>query len=61
MIEYLELERTALDELAMLKIRLVGLPADAAGKYPAQLSGGMIKRAAAGARAGAGSGAVVSG
>ena len=29
----------------MLKIRLVGLPAEAAGKYPAQLSGGMIKRA----------------
>jgi phospholipid/cholesterol/gamma-HCH transport system ATP-binding protein len=46
MIEYLELERTALDELALLKIRLVGLPADAADKYPAQLSGGMVKRAA---------------
>jgi phospholipid/cholesterol/gamma-HCH transport system ATP-binding protein len=30
----------------MLKIRLVGLPADAAQKYPSQLSGGMIKRAA---------------
>ncbi len=30
----------------MLKIRLAGLPADAAEKYPAQLSGGMIKRAA---------------
>jgi phospholipid/cholesterol/gamma-HCH transport system ATP-binding protein len=30
----------------MLKIRLVGLPAEAARKYPAQLSGGMIKRAA---------------
>lgn len=46
MIEYLELERTALDELALLKIRLVGLPTDAADKYPAQLSGGMVKRAA---------------
>jgi phospholipid/cholesterol/gamma-HCH transport system ATP-binding protein len=46
MIEYLELGRTALDELALLKIRLVGLPADAADKYPAQLSGGMVKRAA---------------
>jgi phospholipid/cholesterol/gamma-HCH transport system ATP-binding protein len=33
-------------ELAMLKIRLAGLPADAAEKYPSQLSGGMIKRAA---------------
>jgi phospholipid/cholesterol/gamma-HCH transport system ATP-binding protein len=27
-------------------VRLVGLPAEAASKYPAQLSGGMIKRAA---------------
>lgn len=32
--------------LAELKIRMVGLPEDAADKYPAQLSGGMIKRAA---------------
>jgi phospholipid/cholesterol/gamma-HCH transport system ATP-binding protein len=46
MIEHLRLPVQALDELAMLKIRLVGLPADAAGKYPAQLSGGMVKRAA---------------
>ena len=30
----------------MLKIRLAGLPADAAEKFPSQLSGGMIKRAA---------------
>jgi phospholipid/cholesterol/gamma-HCH transport system ATP-binding protein len=33
------------DELALLKIRLTGLPADAANKYPGQLSGGMRKRA----------------
>jgi phospholipid/cholesterol/gamma-HCH transport system ATP-binding protein len=46
MIEYFDLEKAVLDDLALLKIRLVGLPADAAGKYPAQLSGGMIKRAA---------------
>jgi phospholipid/cholesterol/gamma-HCH transport system ATP-binding protein len=46
MIEHLELPRHALDELALLKILLVGLSADAAGKYPAQLSGGMVKRAA---------------
>jgi phospholipid/cholesterol/gamma-HCH transport system ATP-binding protein len=46
MIEHLQLPPDALDELAMLKIRLVGLSADAAGKYPAQLSGGMVKRAA---------------
>jgi len=46
MLEYLRLSGADLDELAMLKVRMVGLPADAAGKYPAQLSGGMIKRAA---------------
>ena len=46
MLEYLRLPPADLDELAMLKVRMVGLPADAAGKYPAQLSGGMIKRAA---------------
>ncbi|HET7755903.1 MAG TPA: ATP-binding cassette domain-containing protein [Steroidobacteraceae bacterium] len=46
MIEHLELSREALRELALLKVRLVGLPGDAAGKYPAQLSGGMVKRAA---------------
>ncbi|HEY6454489.1 MAG TPA: ATP-binding cassette domain-containing protein [Steroidobacteraceae bacterium] len=46
MLEYLHLPDSDLDELAMLKVRMVGLPADAAGKYPAQLSGGMIKRAA---------------
>ena len=46
MIEHLDLRPAALDELALLKIRLVGLPEDAAGKYPAQLSGGMVKRAA---------------
>ncbi len=46
MIEHLSLSPRALDELAMLKVRLVGLSDEAAGKYPAQLSGGMIKRAA---------------
>jgi phospholipid/cholesterol/gamma-HCH transport system ATP-binding protein len=46
MIEHLALDREALDGLAMLKVRLVGLPAEAAFKYPSQLSGGMIKRAA---------------
>ena len=33
-------------ELAQLKINMVGLPLEAANKYPAELSGGMIKRAA---------------
>jgi phospholipid/cholesterol/gamma-HCH transport system ATP-binding protein len=46
MLEHLSLSPRALDELAMLKVRLVGLPDEAARKYPAQLSGGMIKRAA---------------
>lgn len=44
--EYLDLSPRLLDELAMLKIALVGLPPDAADKMPSELSGGMIKRAA---------------
>lgn len=44
--EYLNLSQGLMDELAMLKIRMVGLNPDAADKYPAELSGGMIKRAA---------------
>ena len=44
--EYLDLSSALMRELAMLKISLVGLPPDAAGKYPSELSGGMIKRAA---------------
>ena len=46
MMEYFDLEASVLDELARLKIGLVGLSADAADKYPAELSGGMVKRAA---------------
>ena len=46
MLEHLRLDASSLEELALLKVQLVGLPADAAAKYPAQLSGGMIKRAA---------------
>ena len=46
MLEHLSLPQRALDELAMLKVRLVGLSPEAAAKYPAQLSGGMVKRAA---------------
>lgn len=44
--EYLDLPRKLMDELAMLKVELVGLPPDAARKFPSELSGGMIKRAA---------------
>ncbi|HEX6219222.1 MAG TPA: ABC transporter ATP-binding protein [Sphingomicrobium sp.] len=34
-----------LDEIASYKIAMAGLPANAGPKYPAELSGGMIKRA----------------
>jgi phospholipid/cholesterol/gamma-HCH transport system ATP-binding protein len=44
--EYLDLPPKLMNELARLKIDLVGLPQDAAPKYPSELSGGMIKRAA---------------
>src|SRR5690606_27976668 len=44
--EYLDLPQKLMDELARLKIELVGLAPDAADKFPSELSGGMIKRAA---------------
>jgi phospholipid/cholesterol/gamma-HCH transport system ATP-binding protein len=44
--EYLTLSERLLDELALLKIEMVGLNPDAAAKLPSELSGGMIKRAA---------------
>ena len=44
--EYLDLPKPLMDELARLKIDMVGLAPDAADKYPSELSGGMIKRAA---------------
>ncbi|MBK8457521.1 MAG: ABC transporter ATP-binding protein [Phyllobacteriaceae bacterium] len=44
--EYLDLPPALMNELARLKIDLVGLPQDAAVKMPYELSGGMIKRAA---------------
>jgi phospholipid/cholesterol/gamma-HCH transport system ATP-binding protein len=46
MLEHVRLSDDELDELARLKIQLVGLPPIAAEKYPSELSGGMIKRAA---------------
>ena len=44
--EYLDASEEALAALAELRLRMVGLPVDAGKKIPAQLSGGMIKRAA---------------
>lgn len=44
--EYLDLPHKLMDELALLKLELVGLSRDAAHLMPHQLSGGMIKRAA---------------
>jgi len=44
--EYYSMPEETLDGLAELNLALVGLPPDAADKYPAQLSGGMVKRAA---------------
>lgn len=44
--EYLNLSQEMMDELARLKIDMVGLAPEAADKYPSELSGGMIKRAA---------------
>ena len=44
--EHMRLSPRLMDELARLKIEMVGLPRDAADKFPSELSGGMIKRAA---------------
>ncbi|HWU00076.1 MAG TPA: ABC transporter ATP-binding protein [Terriglobales bacterium] len=43
--EHSDLSTDLMDELAALKIQLVGLPLSAGDKYPSQLSGGMKKRA----------------
>lgn len=44
--ELTHLDVDTIDELALLKVLDAGLGADAANKYPAELSGGMEKRAA---------------
>ena len=46
MIEHTGMPAREIDQLADLKISLVGLPPDAGSLKPAELSGGMIKRAA---------------
>jgi phospholipid/cholesterol/gamma-HCH transport system ATP-binding protein len=42
---YTKMSQKLMDEVAALKVSMVGLPADAAHKYPSELSGGMKKRA----------------
>lgn len=42
---YPDLDPALLDEIASYKVVMTGLPADAGPKYPAELSGGMRKRA----------------
>jgi phospholipid/cholesterol/gamma-HCH transport system ATP-binding protein len=42
---YPDLEGALLDEIAAYKVVMTGLPADAGPKFPAELSGGMKKRA----------------
>jgi phospholipid/cholesterol/gamma-HCH transport system ATP-binding protein len=42
---YTHMSQDLMDEIAAMKLALVGLPADTAQKYPSELSGGMTKRA----------------
>lgn len=42
---YRDLPQALMDEIASYKVVMTGLPADAGPKYPAELSGGMKKRA----------------
>ncbi|MDF2867310.1 MAG: mkl [Gammaproteobacteria bacterium] len=44
--EYTDLDAKTITEIALLKLKLVGLNADAAYKFPSELSGGMQKRVA---------------
>lgn len=44
--EHFDLSPALMQRLAALKIALAGLPAEAGAKFPSELSGGMVKRAA---------------
>ncbi len=44
--EHTSLSESQQEEIAAMKLALAGMPADSAIKYPAELSGGMVKRAA---------------
>ncbi len=41
---HLDLSNKLMEELAILKLKMVGLPLEAMSKYPSELSGGMRKR-----------------
>jgi phospholipid/cholesterol/gamma-HCH transport system ATP-binding protein len=43
--EYTQMNQQLMDEIAAIKLTMVGLPEDAGQKYPSELSGGMKKRA----------------
>jgi phospholipid/cholesterol/gamma-HCH transport system ATP-binding protein len=45
LIEHVRMSPSLMFEIAEVKIAMVGLPPDAANKYPSELSGGMRKRA----------------
>jgi len=44
--EYTDLPEALIRDIVQMKIAMVGLPEEAAALYPAELSGGMVKRAA---------------
>jgi phospholipid/cholesterol/gamma-HCH transport system ATP-binding protein len=46
LLEHAGLNRPSAERLAQVKLALFGLPREAGDKYPTELSGGMIKRAA---------------
>ncbi len=46
LVEYTRLPAKLINDIVRMKINMVGLPEHAADLYPAELSGGMIKRAA---------------
>ncbi len=43
--EYTKMSQALMNEVTAVKLSMVGLPEDAAAKYPSELSGGMKKRA----------------
>jgi len=43
--EYTKMNQALMNEITAMKLSMVGLPEDAARKYPSELSGGMKKRA----------------